>query len=132
MTAPDGGIDSLLVLPVAQPPAREIRRNLFAFDQVPTVTRPRIVPTASKPTEETRVVKHDEPQPKPEPDFPMRYIGTFGLARDPIAVFAANGEIVNAKIGDVLGAGFRLAAIGLESVDVSTPQGRTQRVAMNP
>lgn len=60
----------------------------------------------------------------------MRFIGTFGLNRDPIAVFAANGDIVNAKVGDVVADGFKLAAIGIESVDVSTPQGGTQRVSM--
>ena len=35
-----------------------------------------------------------------EPEFPMRFIGTFGLAKDPIAVFEGNGEVVNAKIGE--------------------------------
>jgi hypothetical protein len=65
-----------------------------------------------------------------EPEFPMKYIGSFGLERDPIAVFAANGDVVNAKIGDVVTGEFRLAAIGLDGVDVATPEGRTQRVSM--
>ena len=60
----------------------------------------------------------------------MRFIGTFGFAKDPIAVFQGNGEVVNAKIGERVTGDFRLASIGVESVEVSTPLGATQRVAL--
>ena len=62
----------------------------------------------------------------------MRFIGTFGFAKDPIAVFENNGEIVNAKVGEVVTGEFRLASIGIESVRVSTARGTTQLVSLKP
>jgi hypothetical protein len=125
-------LEGLQVFETTQPPPRENRRNLFAFTEVPVPPRPRVdVPTSPPKTEIPRVEqKVDKPQRPQDPEFPMRFIGTFGFNRDPIAVFAANGEIKNAKVGDVVADGFKLAAIGIESVDVSTPQGGTQRISM--
>ncbi len=124
-------LEGLQVFETTQPPPRENRRNLFAFTEVPVQPRQLVVTTTSLPKSETPQVEQKvEPQHPKEPEFPMRFIGTFGFNRDPIAVFAANGEIVNAKVGDVVADGFKLAAIGIESVDVSTPQGGTQRVSM--
>lgn len=124
-------LEGLQVFETMQPPPRENRRNLFAFSEVPVPSRPRVVtPTSPPKTETPRVEQKTETPHLKEPEFPMRFIGTFGFNRDPIAVFAANGEIVNAKVGDVVADGFKLAAIGIESVDVSTPRGGTQRVSI--
>jgi hypothetical protein len=59
------------------------------------------------------------PPPRPVPDqFPYKYIGTFGSTSNPIATFAADGEIVNARVGDVLRGKFILRGIGIESVEI--------------
>lgn len=59
------------------------------------------------------------PPPKPvPPQFTYRYIGTFGTASNPIASFARDGQIVNARVGDVIEGKFILRNIGLESVDI--------------
>ena len=125
-------VDGVRVFQVAEPPARETRRNLFAFIEDPPAARPATVvrrtlsPKIATPQVEQKsvVVQQDR-----EPEFPMRFIGTFGMAKDPIAVFEANGDVVNAKVGDVVTGEFRLASIGLDSVEVSTPRA-TQRVAL--
>jgi hypothetical protein len=72
------------------------------------------------------------PEPQPEP-FPYKYIGTFGSARSPIATFAKEGEIVNARIGDIIDGKFILKSIGIESVEIGFsgfPPNKTQRVPL--
>ena len=121
------------VFAVAEPAAREPRRNLFAFTEEPRAARPAVVrATQVRTTETPQVVaeKKTEAVTQREPEFPMRFIGTFGFAKDPIAVFEGNGEVVNAKIGERVAGDFRLASIGIESVEVATPRGATQRVAL--
>lgn len=69
--------------------------------------------------DENEVAPPPPPPPKPvPPPFPYRYIGTFGTAGNPIATFARDGQIVNARIGDVIDGKFVLRNIGLESVDI--------------
>ena len=59
------------------------------------------------------------PPPKPvPPGFNYRYIGTFGSAANPIATFARDGEIVNARVGDIIDNRFILRGIGIESVEI--------------
>lgn len=74
------------------------------------------------------------PPPKPvPPPFTYKYIGTFGSARNPIATFAREGEIVNARVGDTIDGRFVLRNIGLESVEISFvgfPPDQTQRVPL--
>lgn len=126
-------VDGLRTFEVVQPPSREIRRNLFAFTEAPHLARPHIIPTVepklAEPPLQVEEKKPEIPTPR-EPEFPMQFIGTFGMSNDPIAVFASNGEVVNAKIGDRLTSDFRLSSIGIESVEVSTGRGTTQRVAL--
>ncbi len=72
------------------------------------------------------------PPPKPvPPPFTYKYIGTFGEAANPIATFTGNGEIVNARVGDVIAGKFVLRNIGIESVQigfVGFPPDETRRV----
>jgi hypothetical protein len=57
------------------------------------------------------------PPPTPQPPaFNYKYIGTFGTPRNPIATFTREGEIVNARVGDLIDGKFILRNIGLESV----------------
>ena len=59
------------------------------------------------------------PPPKPvPPPFNYRYIGTFGSAANPIATFARDSEIVNARVGDIIDNRFILRGIGIESVEI--------------
>lgn len=74
------------------------------------------------------------PPPKPvPPQFTFKYIGTFGSARNPIATFARDGEIVNARVGDVIDGKFVLRGIGIESVEigfVGFPPDERQRIPL--
>jgi hypothetical protein len=80
-------------------------------------------------------VKAHPPQPpEPQPDpFPYKYIGTFGSATNPIATFAGNGEIINARVSDVIAAKFVLRSIGIESVEIGFigfPPDKRQRIPL--
>ena len=69
--------------------------------------------------DESEVAPPPPPPPKPVPPaFNYRYIGTFGRPDAPIATFTRDGEIVNARIGDVIDGKFILRSIGLESVEI--------------
>jgi hypothetical protein len=57
------------------------------------------------------------PAPVP-PQFPFKYIGTFGTPGKPIATFASNGEIINVRPGETFDSRFILRSIGIESVDI--------------
>ena len=67
------------------------------------------------------------------PRFDYKYIGTFGSAANPIATFTRDGEIVNARVGDVIDGKFILRNIGLESVEIAFtgfPPDKRQRVPL--
>lgn len=74
------------------------------------------------------------PPPKPvPPPFGYKYIGTFGSPSNPIATFNGNGQIINARVGDVIDGKFVLRQIGIESVVigfVGFPPDQTQRVPL--
>ncbi|HEU4522128.1 MAG TPA: thrombospondin type 3 repeat-containing protein [Thermoanaerobaculia bacterium] len=69
--------------------------------------------------DEPEVAPPPPPPPVPQPPaFTYRYIGTFGNATNRIATFTRDGEIVNARVGDVIDGRFILRSIGLESVEI--------------
>jgi hypothetical protein len=74
------------------------------------------------------------PPPKPvPPPFTYKYIGTFGSGANPIATFNGNGEIINARVGDVIDGRFILRSIGIESVEigfVGFPPDERQRIPL--
>lgn len=74
------------------------------------------------------------PPPAPQPPvFGYRYIGTFGNSANPIATFSQGEEVINARVGDVIGGKFILRGIGIESVEISFvgfPPDRTQRIPL--
>ena len=82
--------------------------------------------------DEAEVPPPPPPPPKPvPPPFSYKYIGTFGSGSNPIATFARDGEIVNARVGDVIDGKFILRNIGLESVEIAFvgfPPDERQRV----
>lgn len=114
-----------------------IHRNLFAFDE--PAPRVEVAPVATRAVEVTPPpaivaapadVAPAVPQP---PSFDFRYIGRFGTDADPIAAFARNGEIVNARRGETIDGRFVVRAIGIESVDlgfVDFPSADAKRVKM--
>ena len=72
------------------------------------------------------------PVPVPPP-FTYKYIGTFGGAANPIATFSGNGQIINARVGEVIDGKFVLRGIGIESVEigfVGFPPDQKQRIPL--
>ena len=78
------------------------------------------------------IIPPPPPPPEPQPPaFTYKYIGTFGSPSNPIATFSGNGEIVNARVGDIIDKKFMLRGIGIESVEIGFigfPPNKTQRV----
>ncbi|HXG59205.1 MAG TPA: thrombospondin type 3 repeat-containing protein [Thermoanaerobaculia bacterium] len=71
------------------------------------------------PCDDGEIAPPPPPPPKPvPPQFDYKYIGTFGSAANPIAVFTKGDEIVNARVGEVIGRDFILRSIGIESVEI--------------
>jgi hypothetical protein len=73
------------------------------------------------------------PPPPTPPQFTYKFIGTFGRPQNPIATFARDGEIVNARVGDVIEGKFILRRIGIESAEigfVNFPPSQTQRIPL--
>jgi len=117
------------VMPVlrteAQPHSGAIVRNVFAFYEVPPVRRAP-EPVLERPVQ---VAVAQPPQPiveppvqksePPRPLFPYSFIGRFGPDANPIAVFSRDGEIVNARVGEIIGGAWLLTEIGIESVVVN-------------
>ncbi|HET7434005.1 MAG TPA: thrombospondin type 3 repeat-containing protein [Thermoanaerobaculia bacterium] len=65
------------------------------------------------------IVPPPPPPPKPvPPPFTYKFIGMFGQSSSPIATFAREGEIVNARVGDTIDGKFILRGIGIESVEI--------------
>jgi hypothetical protein len=58
------------------------------------------------------------PPPPVPPQFTWKFIGMFGPARNPIATFTREGEIVNARAGEVIEGKFVLRRIGIESAEI--------------
>ena len=76
------------------------------------------------------------PPPKPvPPNFPYKYIGTFGNPSNPIATFVSGEEIINAHVGDTIAGRFILRGVGIESVEigfVGFPNDETRRIPLGP
>ena len=73
------------------------------------------------------------PPPPVPPQFTYKFIGIFGNPRNPIATFARDGEIINARIGDVIEGKFILRGIGIESAEigfVGFPSDQRQRIPL--
>jgi hypothetical protein len=73
------------------------------------------------------------PPPPTPPQFTYKFIGTFGRPQNPIATFTRDGEIVNARVGDVIDGKFILRRIGIESAEigfVNFPPTQTQRIPL--
>jgi hypothetical protein len=82
--------------------------------------------------EQTDEVPPPPPPPVP-PQFTWKFIGMFGQARNPIATFAREGEIVNARVGETIEGKFILRRIGIESAEIGFagfPPDVTQRVPL--
>jgi len=58
------------------------------------------------------------PPPPVPPQFTYKFIGMFGPSSSPIATFTREGEIVNARAGEILDGKFVLRSIGIESVEI--------------
>jgi Thrombospondin type 3 repeat len=92
------------------------------------------VGTACEPKGHVEIAPPPPPPPEPVPPAcTYKYIGTFGSASNPIATFTGNGEIVNARVGDIIENKFILRSIGIESVEIGFtgfPPSKTQRIPL--
>lgn len=84
---------------------------------------------------EAEIAPPPPPPPAPvPPQFTYRFIGTFGNPANPIATFARDGDIVNARVGDVIEGKFILRGIGIESVEIGFtgfPADQRQRIPLS-
>lgn len=84
--------------------------------------------------DEGEVAPPPPPPPAPVPPaFNYKYIGTFGPPASPIATFAREGEILNARVGEIIEGKFILRSIGIESVEISYigfPADRRDRIPL--
>jgi hypothetical protein len=80
------------------------------------------------------VIPPPPPPPEPQPPaFNYKYIGSFGSPSNPIATFNGNGEIINARVGDIIENKFILRGIGIESVEIGfigLPPNKTRRIPL--
>jgi hypothetical protein len=58
------------------------------------------------------------PPPPTPPQFMWKFIGMFGRPQNPIATFTREGEIVNARAGEIIEGKFILRRIGIESAEI--------------
>jgi len=72
------------------------------------------------------VIVEAQPTEEPPPRFEYRYIGRFGLERDPIIAFGADGDVLTVRRGERVG-GFVLQSIGIDSVELVDAHGRILR-----
>jgi hypothetical protein len=82
--------------------------------------------------EQTPEVPPPPPPPVPPP-FNWKFIGMFGQPKNPIATFTRDGDIVNARVGEMIEGKFILRRIGIESAEigfVGFPPDVTQRVPL--
>ena len=73
------------------------------------------------------------PPPPVPPQFTWKFIGVFGPPQNPIATFAREGEIINARIGEIIEGKFILRHIGIESAEigfVGFPPDQRQRIPL--
>ena len=98
-------------------------RNLFAYrvHERPVVAATAIVDVPVPVVQAPVIVEEAPAAPLPIP-FPHRYIGTFGPARNRVAAFKRDGDIVTVRAGERIG-DFTLRSIGLESVEVEGADG---------
>ena len=67
---------------------------------------------------ETEAEVPPPPPPPVPPQFTYKFIGMFGPSSAPIATFVRDGDIVNARAGEILDGKFVLRSIGIESVEI--------------
>ena len=92
-------------------------RDLFSYREAPPPAPP-IMQSLTAPAPPPRQSTEVDAAPPLRPRFDYRFIGTFGTHERRIAAFTRDGEVVIAKPGDRIGAGFVLRSIGVESVEV--------------
>ena len=108
-------------------------RNLFAYRE------PAAAPAFLVGEEPRRVVAVAPPAVavietpgEPQPQFPYRFIGTFGTRERRLAAFSRDGEVIAVRAGAKIGSDFVLRSIGLESVEVQplAPASAAQQIAL--
>ncbi len=101
------------------------QRNLFAFREAQPVRAAIVQVTATTPTPVPKLADPPRNEIAPAaqapalPAFGYKFLGTFGPAASPFAVFANDGQVENVRAGERIGQSFTLRRIGIETVDVA-------------
>ena len=115
-------VELMPVEPENVPSKYEPGRDPFRFYQPPPPPPP---PPQPAPKAAPQPVAPAAPKAPPEPAKPqpppltLKYLGSFGPADRPIAVFSGDDDIYNAREGDVIDGKFKVVHIGYESADLA-------------
>ena len=107
--------------------AANARRNLFTYRELPRIPRPVIQVASLKPLVVPQPVVIEAPRPEPQPvapplpTFPHAYLGRFGPAGNPIAVFRIDGDVVNARAGETIAGAYIVRKVGADDVEIGFP-----------
>jgi hypothetical protein len=120
----------------AHPPAEAGRRDLFAFGPPPTLAAPPPPPPTLAPVTGAPGSGQGPdatPTPFPLPPLTLKYIGALDNGRGTrVAVLLTDrSEILTGKLGEVVANRYRIAKMGIESVDLEdVSSGETRRLAL--
>lgn len=108
------------VEPQDVPTKYEPGRDPFRFYEPPPPPPPppKPVPAPKPEPPPPPPVPTGPPKPQPPP-LDLTYLGSFGPADHPIAVFSGGDDIYNARAGDVIDGKFQVVRIGYESADLA-------------
>ncbi len=115
-------VELMPIEPENVPSKYEPGRDPFRFYQPPPPPppppkqAPKPAPKPVVPTVQAAPAAPPKPQPPP---LTLKYLGSFGPADRPIAVFTGDDDIYNAREGDVIDGKFQVVHIGYESADMA-------------
>ncbi len=110
------------VEPENVPSKYEPGRDPFRFYQPPPPPPPPPRPAPAPAPQPVVPIVPQAPAAPPVPQPPpvtLKYLGSFGPADHPIAVFSGEQDIYNAREGDVIDGKFQVVRIGFESADLA-------------
>jgi hypothetical protein len=122
-------------LPRERPPLEAGRRDIFAFGPPPTLPAPPR-PVGPPPTTMSMEAQVIVPTPPPVPRLPplnLKYIGSVdnGKGLRVAVLLTDKNELLTGQSGEVLANRYKIAKIGLESVDLEeVGTGQTKRIPL--
>ena len=110
--------------------SRQSRRNIFGFPEgmrkEPVISLVAVSPEPAAPEwEPTPAIDQTS-----KPAFSYVWLGTFGPREAPVVVFRKDEELLIRRVGEVIGDGFVLKRIGIETLVVTAPGSGDQIVTV--